>query len=102
MTFHTPSAPPTPAVCVFLKERELARRWQTSLRTLQRWRALEAGPPFHRIGGVIRYRVEDIVAFEECHRTASGSAVPLVASPSIKSNARGISGKEQNKYTEGE
>jgi hypothetical protein len=87
---------------VFLKERELAHRWQTSLRTLQRWRALEAGPPFHRIGGVIRYRVEDIVAFEEIHRMAPGSAAPLVGSPSIQSDARGISEQEQNKYTDGE
>lgn len=48
----------------FLRERELARRWRTSQRTLQRWRADGYGPAYVIIGGAIRYRFSDICDFE--------------------------------------
>jgi len=48
----------------FLRERELAARWRTSQRTLQRWRALGDGPAFIRIGGAIRYRMDDVIDYE--------------------------------------
>ena len=48
-----------------LRERDLADRWQTSQRTLQRWRSERTGPPFMRIGGAIRYRLDDIESYEE-------------------------------------
>lgn len=57
----------------FLNERELARRWNTSPRTLQRWRAEDQGPAFLRIGGSVRYRLSDILAYEERHRHAGGT-----------------------------
>ncbi len=56
----------------FLNERELARRWGTSPRTLQRWRAERYGPAFIRIGGGVRYRLSDILAYEEQHRETGG------------------------------
>jgi len=43
---------------------DLARRWKISVRTLQRWRADGNGPPFLAIGAAIRYRINDILAFE--------------------------------------
>lgn len=42
----------------------LARRWQVSPRTLERWRWVGTGPEFVKIGGRVRYRIEDIEAYE--------------------------------------
>lgn len=47
-----------------LRERDLARRWQKSVRFLQRQRATASGPPWLRIGASIYYRAEDVLAFE--------------------------------------
>ncbi|TNY30520.1 helix-turn-helix domain-containing protein [Pelagovum pacificum] len=51
-----------------LKERDLAERWQVSRRTLQRWRSGGNGPPFLIIRGCMRYRLDDIIEFENRHR----------------------------------
>lgn len=48
----------------FIPEATLARHWDLSCRTLQRWRSLRAGPPFSIIGGSVRYRIQDILDFE--------------------------------------
>ena len=45
-------------------QRDLARRWSLSERTLERWRWLGQGPRFLKIGGRVLYRLEDIEAFE--------------------------------------
>jgi len=55
-----------------LSERQLAQRWNTSQRTLQRWRAAGEGPPFLRLGGSIRYSLTDVLAFEENARMLGG------------------------------
>jgi hypothetical protein len=47
-----------------LNEIELSRRWGISHRTLQRWRWLLQGPAYLKVGGAIRYRIEDVEAFE--------------------------------------
>jgi len=47
-----------------LTQRELADRWSCSLRTLQRWRSLDEGPGFVRLGGSIRYPIADVLSFE--------------------------------------
>ena len=47
-----------------LRERELAARWRMSTRTLQRWRGDGSGPVHLVIGGSIRYRLSDVIAFE--------------------------------------
>jgi len=51
-----------------LNQVQLARRWSLSPRTLERWRWLKRGPAFMRIGGAIRYRIEDVEAFEATQR----------------------------------
>lgn len=48
-----------------LTEADLVLHWQKSVRTLQRWRAEGYGPTWIVIGGTIRYRWRDIVAFED-------------------------------------
>lgn len=55
-------------------QKELARRWTLSHRTLERWRSVGTGPAFMRIGGRIIYRLEDVVTYERdqlclCTRT---------------------------------
>ncbi len=52
----------------FLVEQELAERWSKSRRTLQRMRVDGTGPAFHRIGGSILYKIDDIEAFEAASR----------------------------------
>jgi hypothetical protein len=52
----------------FLVEKELAERWSKSRRTLQRMRVDGSGPAFHRIGGSILYKIDDIEAFEAASR----------------------------------
>lgn len=43
---------------------ELARRWQMSPRSLEKWRTLGLGPAYLKIGGRVRYRLEDVLAYE--------------------------------------
>lgn len=52
----------------FITEMELAERWRMSRRTLQRRRASGNGLPFQRLIGRVRYKLEDIVAFENANR----------------------------------
>ena len=51
-----------------LNQVQLARRWNLSPRTLERWRWLKKGPAFMRIGGAIRYAIADVEAFEATQR----------------------------------
>ncbi|MCW5718670.1 MAG: helix-turn-helix domain-containing protein [Bauldia sp.] len=57
-----------------LDQKQLARRWAMSPRTLERWRWLQEGPPFLKLGGKILYRVEDIENFERSNRRLATDA----------------------------
>mgnify|MGYP001944704059 FL=1 len=46
-------------------QKELARRWTLSHRTLERWRWEGKGPAFMKIGGRVVYRLEDILNHEK-------------------------------------
>ena len=50
-----------------LSEKALARRWDISHRTLQRWRAEGNGLPYVKIGGRVRYPLDIIEAYEAEH-----------------------------------
>ncbi|MEZ5913466.1 MAG: helix-turn-helix domain-containing protein [Paracoccaceae bacterium] len=50
---------------------ELARHWRLSIRTLARWRATRRGPPWFILGGSVRYRRDDVLAFEAAQRRES-------------------------------
>ena len=52
-------------------ERDLARRYGKSVRSLQRWRTTKFGPPYMRIGGSIYYRLGDVLAFEAEQRVTA-------------------------------
>ena len=47
-----------------LHQADLARRWNISPRTLERWRWLRLGPAYIKIGGRVVYRLEDILTYE--------------------------------------
>ena len=51
-----------------VRQRDLAARWQKSIRTLQRWDGETYGPPSICIGGSVMYRVADVLAFEDRQR----------------------------------
>jgi hypothetical protein len=48
-----------------IRESDLARRWNKSIRTMQRRRRQQAGPPWFRIGATIYYRIEDVLTYEQ-------------------------------------
>lgn len=48
-----------------LNQTELSRRWGLSPRTLERWRWIGSGPAWLKVGGSVRYRIEDIEQFEQ-------------------------------------
>lgn len=51
----------------FLSGKQLARRWGLSPRTLERWRWLDQGPMYVKLGGKVVYRVADIQDFERAN-----------------------------------
>ncbi len=55
-----------------LSERDLARRWRRSTRTLQRWRSAGYGAAYLVIGSSVYYRVADVLAFEARQRRDAG------------------------------
>ena len=58
-------------------ETELARRWNVSIKTLQRWRSEERGPPYIKLSKAIRYPVDEIVTYEQAIRQGMSHEVPL-------------------------
>jgi excisionase family DNA binding protein len=44
----------------FLTEKEVAKQISVSLGSLRRWRLLQRGPRFLKLGGLVRYRPEDL------------------------------------------
>jgi hypothetical protein len=48
-----------------MTQTELAERWRISEATLERWRTEAFGPVFLKLSNQVRYRVQDVEAFEE-------------------------------------
>lgn len=48
-----------------MTQEELAFRWQISEATLERERSFKRGCRYMKIGGLIRYRLQDVLAYEE-------------------------------------
>ena len=44
----------------FLSEREVSEMIGLSVKTLQRWRMFNQGPPFKKFGGAVRYSESDV------------------------------------------
>src|ERR1700676_2610587 len=59
-----------------LNEKQLAERWGVSIRTLQAARVKGGGVPFVRIGRSVRYRLEDVLAYEQARLRSNTSETP--------------------------
>lgn len=64
---------PVALVQVYLTEQQLAHRWAISIKTLQAWRLKGEGIKFCRLGRSIRYKINDIEAFEIAQERTSTS-----------------------------
>ena len=47
-----------------LSPEELAERYDVSLNTVYYWNKIGGGPPFMKIGRHVRYRIADVIAWE--------------------------------------
>jgi excisionase family DNA binding protein len=45
---------------IFLTEKEVAKQIKVSLASLRRWRLMQRGPRFVKVGALVRYRPEDL------------------------------------------
>jgi len=48
-----------------MTQEELAFRWKISEATLERERSLKRGCRYMKLGGLIRYRLQDVLEYEE-------------------------------------
>jgi hypothetical protein len=46
-----------------LTEDDVAKQLHVSVASLRRWRLLQRGPRFHKVGVLVRYRPEDLEAW---------------------------------------
>jgi hypothetical protein len=51
----------------YITEKSLAERWCLTPRTLRHWRYKKKGPPYYKIGGAVRYKLEEVKKYEEEH-----------------------------------
>jgi hypothetical protein len=64
----------------FLSQKDLARRWCISPRTLERWRWVGEGPSFLKLGSRVVYRIRDVDEYERKHlRTPTPREEPAEA-----------------------
>jgi len=68
----------TSTVVPLMSQSQLAERWRLSESTIERWRTEGKGPVFLKLRGQVRYRYEDIQAFEE--KSTRNSTSEAVAS----------------------
>lgn len=47
-----------------MTQSELSSRWKLSQRTLERWRILGSGPVYVKLGGSVRYMLEEVIDYE--------------------------------------
>ena len=59
---------------IFLDETQLSQRWHVSVRTLQNNRVQGSGVAFLKFGRTVRYRLSDIVEYENNALRASTNA----------------------------
>jgi hypothetical protein len=62
-----PITPPAPPLR-HLTQLDLARRWRMSPRTLERWRSLDQGPAYLKLGAMVVYPEDGVEAFEATQR----------------------------------
>lgn len=50
---------------IWLSRKQVAGRWNLPEKTLAEWATNRTGPPYGRFGRHVRYRLSDVVAWEE-------------------------------------
>jgi excisionase family DNA binding protein len=71
-------------------EVEVAERLHISLASLRRWRLERRGPPFIKVGSLVRYKPDDLEAWMASLPT--GGARPALASPTgIRATVKAMS-----------
>jgi predicted DNA-binding transcriptional regulator AlpA len=58
-------APPKPSSETWLTRPELADRWKMPPATLDQWGSQGRGPKYARFGRHVRYRLSDVIAWED-------------------------------------
>lgn len=61
---------------VLLDESSVAKQLLCVVKTLQAWRCRGGGPPFIKVGHLVRYRPEDVEAWVQSRRVFSTSERP--------------------------
>lgn len=64
-------------------ETELAQRWAISPKTLQRWRCENRGPRYIKLSKAVRYRLADILDYEQAQRQGEPVRAELPPLPSL-------------------
>lgn len=59
------STTPSLASDRLLRSSELADRWQLTECTVRKWRSKNVGPEYVKVGGSIRYRLDDVLRYEQ-------------------------------------
>ena len=64
-------------------ETELAQRWAISPKTLERWRCENRGPRYIKLSKAVRYRLADILDYEQAQRQGEPFRDELPPLPSL-------------------
>ena len=70
----------------FLTEKDVAKQISVSLASLRRWRLLNSGPRFVKVGALVRYRPEDLKLWMDS--LPAGGAIQYGKEVSLKAAAR--------------
>ncbi|MDO3647672.1 DNA-binding protein [Nocardia mangyaensis] len=57
-----------------LKPHQLATRWEMSTASLAQWRYLGRGPAYFKVGANVRYKLADVLAYEDANTVKPGAA----------------------------
>lgn len=56
----------------WLTREQLADRWVMAVQTLADWAVKKQGPGYRRFGGLVRYSLEDVIAWENAQPVEGG------------------------------
>jgi predicted DNA-binding transcriptional regulator AlpA len=56
----------------YLSPDSLAERWKVPVKTIYHWNTTHSGPRFMKIGRHVRYRLRDVVAWENSRYADAG------------------------------
>ena len=53
---------------IYLTNKELAKRWVRSPRTIEGWRSRKTGPNYLELNGMVLYDLDEIIKFENASK----------------------------------